>query len=264
MIDSRINLIDDQRVVPEINRIHICTKPQIMNTIERLIQQGKIDQAFSLLTSPSSSSTSRRTLISLQSEWNQNEHSRRLGIIDYGQYNKIANRIKMSLIEINSGSQTGKPTTPSSLVNMGPSDFSTKINALQSLQKKVRFGFSLSLKANLNELLEEYLKYESQKRREELFDLNESEIEKLNERYDAFLEAHERELRTKQTIKVGKLKKQLNDLEQDLTISTIRSLIDNLIAFDIKYTHWQDIADSLNENNLENFAFQLAEIIDAL
>jgi len=235
-----------------------------MNTIERLIQQGKIDQAFSLLTSPSSNSRSTRTLINLQSEWNQNEHSRRLGIIDYGQYNKVANRIKMSLIEINSPSQTEKATTPPSLVNTDPSDFSSKINALQSLQKKVRFGFSPSLKAKLAELLEGYLTYESQKRREELFDLSESVIEKLNERYDAFLEAHERELRTKQAIKVGALKKQLNSLEQNLTIPTIRSLIDNLIAFDIKYAHWQDTANNINESTLENFAFQLAEIIDGL
>lgn len=235
-----------------------------MNTIERLIQQGKIDQAFSLLASPSSSSTSRRTLINLQSEWNQNEHSRRLGIIDYGQYNKIANRIKMSLIEINSSAQIGKVLNSPNLVDIDLSDFSSKINTLQSLQKKVRFGFSPALKANLNELLDSYLTYESQKRREELFDLNESELEKLNERYEAFLEAHERELRTKQATKIGALKRQLNGLEENLNISTVRSLIDNLIAFDIKYALWQDTAESLNESNLENFAFQLAEIIDRL
>ena len=132
------------------------------------------------------------------------------------------------------------------------------------MKKKVRFGFSQELKNNLSGLLNDFLTYESTRRRNELFDIGEIEIEILNERYDSFLETHERELRTKQEVKVATLKRQLNELEQNLTVKATQTIIDNLIAFDLEYAEWKEAATSLNDSNVENFAYQLAEVIDAL
>lgn len=228
-----------------------------MNTIKLLIRKGKIDQVFERLLQNVATRTSRNKVLSLQSEWNENEKSRRLGILTHSNYTSTSNRIRMAVVDLCSHTNMSSSYDPTN-------DYPGKITALLQLKKKVRFGFSQELKSTLSELLDDFLTYESTRRRNELFDVGEVEIEVLNERYEAFLEAHDRELRTKHGLKVAALKRQLYDLEQHLTIEATQTIIDNLIALDVEYIEWKEAAASLNHSNVENFAYQLAEVIDGL
>ncbi len=228
-----------------------------MNTIELLVQKGKLDKVFERLLQTTSHRTLRNQVLNLQSEWNENERSMRLGILTHSEYTTTSNRIRVALVDL-----CGRTNLSSS--SASSDDYSHKITALQQLKKKVRFGFSQELKGTLSGLLDDFLTYESTRRRNELFDIGEVEIEILNERYDDFLEAHERALRTKHAMKVAALKRQLNELEQNLTVDATLAIIDNLIALDVEYAEWKDAAASLNSSNVENFAYQLAEVIDAL
>lgn len=228
-----------------------------MNTIELLVQKGKLDKVFERLLQTARTRTLRDQVLNLQSEWNENEKSQRLGILTHRDYVISSNRIRAAVVDLSS--HTNRSSSCNSYDN-----YSSKITALQQLKKKVRFGFSQELKSNLSSLLNDFLTYESTRRRNELFDIREVEIEILNERYDDFLEAHERELRTKKAVKVAALKRQLNELEQNLTVKATQTIIDNLIAFDLEYAEWKEAATSLNDSNVENFAYQLAEVIDAL
>lgn len=228
-----------------------------MNTIELLIQQGKLEKVFKQLLQNAASRTSRNKVLNLQSEWNENEKSMRLGILTHTDYRTTANRIRVAVVDLCSQTNMSSSSKPSN-------SCSGKITALQQLKKKVRFGFSQELKSTLSELLNDFINYENTKRRDELFDVEEVVIQGLEERYEDFVEAHERELRTKQDVKIAALKRQLNELEQNLTVEATQAIIDNLIALDIKYADWKDAASSLNSNNMGNFAYQLAEVIDGL
>lgn len=228
-----------------------------MNTIELLLQTGKLDKVFESLQECVVSRTMRNEVLSLQSEWRENEKSWRLGTITNSDYKTTANRIRVAVVDISSRTNMGAP-------NNSSDDFSGKITTLQQLKKKVRFGFSQELTSTLSVLLDDFLTYESTKRRDELFDVEAVEIEQLNKRYAIFLEAHNRELSTKHAVKVAALKRQLNELEQNLTVEATQAIIDNLIALDVAYVEWKDAASSLNSSNVENFAYQLAEVIDGL
>lgn len=228
-----------------------------MNTIELLVQKGKLDKVFERLLQNENNRALRNQVLNLQSEWNENERSQRLGILTHSDYTTTSNRIRVAVIDLYSRTNMSSSSNPTN-------GLSRKINALLQLNKKVRFGFSQELKSTLSGLLDDFLTYESKRRRNELFDIAEVEIEILNERYDTFLEAHERELRTKHAVKVAALKRQLNELEQNLTVEATQAIIDNLIALDVEYAEWKDAAASLNPSNVENFAYQLAEVIDGL
>lgn len=228
-----------------------------MNTVELLVQKGELEKVFESLLQTNSNRTLRNQALNLQSEWHENERSMRLGMLTHSDYTITANRIRVALVDL-----CGRTNMSSS--SSSAEDYSSKITVLQQLKKRVRFGFSQTLKSTLSRLLDDFLNYESTRRRNELFDIGEVEIEILNERYDAFIEAHNREIRTKHKVKVAALKRQLNELEQHLTVEAIQTVIDNLIALDLDFAKWKDAATSLNSSNMENFAHQLAEVIDGL
>lgn len=47
-------------------------------------------------------------------------------------------------------------------------------------------------------------------------------------------------------------------------VDVILVIIDNLIVLDVEYVEWKDVVVSLNFSNVENFVYQLVEVIDVL
>lgn len=229
--------------------------------IQNLIIQGRAMEVMEML-SKNASSSDENFLLNLQSQWYQNERSNRMGTIDHSTYNRIRNRINHSVLEMAEYSNTTPKSNTSVVQNQ--TGVSSKINILKSLQPKVRFGFSKELKTNLGSLLDELLSYEASKRRDGLFDVDERIIEGLVVRFNQFVNDHQRELRVKNNVKIADLKQQLLKLEEDLTIAGLKSIVDNLIALDANYSRLKDSLRSVSEINKENFAIQVAEIIDNL
>lgn len=139
-----------------------------------------------------------------------------------------------------------------------------KITILQELKKKVRFGFTQQLKDDLEYILGKLLDYSDQKKRNELYDVDERMIEKLNHFYDQFIANHQRELRTQEKVKIAGIKKALDNLENDLTKSNLEEIIQALIAMNTKYTYLADSLSKLSDWNLTSFASQVADIVDQL
>lgn len=233
-----------------------------MNGIQTRISSGEILEAIELMLAECNSESDKNTLYNLMAQHHQNEKSNRLGLLSSQDYNRNRNRLSHSLLEISQ--DLGLMTSSVTVVTSVNKDYFSKVTVLQDLKKKVRFGFSKELKESLNELLNRFLTYEDQSRRDELFDIDEKLITKLNQDYASFIESHQRELRTKNAVKVAALKKQLNELEENLTVAGCQAIVDNLIALDIKHSSLKQSIRSLNESNIENFAYQLAEIIDNL
>ena len=71
-----------------------------MNTIELLVQKGKLDQVFERLLQNARSRTLRGQVLNLQSEWNEIEKSQLLGILTYSDYTISLNRIRAAVIDL--------------------------------------------------------------------------------------------------------------------------------------------------------------------
>ena len=231
-----------------------------MQNITSLIAQGKIDIALAELQKRASGTPTYDEVMLQTGRFNKLERNNRLGILSLDDFNRGINKVATAIInlerKVSVKAVSGIPQTSS-----GVSDI---VDQLKLIKKKTRFGFSMDFKSNLGQLLDRFLIYEMEKRGNDLYDADETKIELLQQQYETFVEEYEREYRTKDKVKRAVIKEKLNELEIALTLENVKCLTSMLVAYNTKYAYLSEAIEHISESGLENYAYQLAEIIDAL
>ena len=231
-----------------------------MQNITNLIAQGKIDAALVELQKRATGTPSYAEVMLQTGRFNKLERNNRLGLLSNDDFNRGINKVASAIINL----ERKVSIKTVQIIPKGAPKVSAIVDQLKSIKKKTRFGFSMAFKSNLSQLLDQFLNYEMEKRRNELYDVDETKMELLKEQYETFVEEYKREYRTKNNVKRAALKEQLNALEVALTLENVKKLTSMLVAYHTKYAYLGEAVEHISESGLENFAYQLAEIIDAL
>lgn len=228
-------------------------KQQILDYISK----GRLDKAFKALKVKNS-----LTLQMLRSQYESLMQDSRRGLISYQTQRDQQNRITMSLIN---AVQEMTFETPLQTTSPYKLSYKSVANKLMQIKKKVRFGFDVTLKNEVNSLLNQVLDYIDQRNRDELFDPSKAEWEMLAERYKTLIEKYERTLVTKGRVMVVEIKRLLRQLEEDFNKDNALRVTRALVAHDKKYNELHESLEIIEtEGELTSFAMQLAETVDQL
>ena len=231
-----------------------------MQNITNLIAKGKLDIALAELQKRSAGTPTYEEVMLQTGRFNKLERNNRMGIISFDDFNQGISQVAVAILDLE------KKVAVKTVPGIPPQtiDIAAIIDQLKAIKKKTRFGFSSAFKSSLAQLLDQFLNYEMEKRRNDLYDADEKTKEQLNKQYEAFVARYNREFRTKDKTKRAALKEKLNELEAALTLENLKRLTAMLVAYHTQYAYLAEALECITQAELENFAYQLAEIIDGL